>query len=67
VELSNRWAPRLKACKAFAEKLNLAGGDAQVLVLPEMGIKGNSHMLMQDLNNIQIADLLATWIEKHVH
>jgi pimeloyl-ACP methyl ester carboxylesterase len=67
VELSTRWAPRLKACKAFAEKLNLAGGDAQVLVLPEMGIKGNSHMLMQDLNNIQIADLLATWIENHVH
>jgi hypothetical protein len=31
-----------------------------------MGIKGNSHMLMQDRNNIQLADLILTWIDGHV-
>ncbi len=31
-----------------------------------MGIKGNSHMLMQDKNNLQLADLIIGWIDGHV-
>ncbi len=34
--------------------------------LPELGIKDNSHMLMQDKGNLQLADLLLAWIDKHV-
>ena len=34
-------------------------------VLPEHGVAGNSHMLMQDKNNIQIAAMLADWIGKN--
>ena len=34
--------------------------------LPAMGIKGNSHMLMQDRNSDQLADLVIAWIDKHV-
>ncbi|MCS6762999.1 MAG: hypothetical protein MO853_02145 [Candidatus Protistobacter heckmanni] len=45
--------------------MNKAGGKAELL-LPDIGIKGNSHMLMQDRNNLQIADLLAAWIDKNV-
>ena len=63
VEFSPRWAPRLKACREFIEKTNQAGGKAELLVLPEIGIKGNSHMLMQDTNSIQIAEILSSWIE----
>ena len=42
------------------------GGSAQLLVLPEIGIKGNSHMLMQDSNSIEIADILSSWIEQKI-
>jgi hypothetical protein len=66
VDQSTRWAPRLQARRAFVTAANAAGGKAEVLVLPEIGIHGNSHMLMQDNNNLQIAGLLATWIEQHV-
>lgn len=66
VELSPRWAPRLKACKEFVAKTNAAGGRAELLLLPEIGIKGNSHMLMQDNNSIQIADLMGSWIEQRL-
>ena len=66
VELSARWAPRLKACSEFVQKTNQAGGRAELLVLPEIGIKGNSHMLMQDSNSIQIADILGSWIEQRI-
>jgi len=66
VDGAPRWAPRLKGCREFAAAVNQAGGKTQVLVLPEIGIKGNSHMLMQDKNSLQIADLLLDWIRKNV-
>ena len=61
-----RWAPRLKNCRAFVAAANAAGAKAEMLVLPDIGIKGNSHMLMQDDNSLDIADLLIDWIGKHV-
>jgi pimeloyl-ACP methyl ester carboxylesterase len=66
IERSPRWVPRLKACREFVQKTNQAGGRAELLVLPEIGIKGNTHMLMQDSNSIQIADILASWIEQRI-
>lgn len=65
VDDAPRWAPRLKLCREFAEAMKKAGGRTELLVLPEIGIKGNSHMLMQDRNSLQIADLLIAWIEKN--
>lgn len=61
-----RWAPRLKACRAFAAAANAAGGKVDVVVLPETGIHGNSHMLMQDKNSLDVAAWLETWIAGHV-
>lgn len=66
VETSSRWAPRLKACREFAEALGKAGGRIDHVVLPDIGIKGNSHMLMQDDNSLALADLVIAWIEKNV-
>ena len=66
VDLSPRWAPRLKACREFVQAANAAGGRAELVLLPEIGIHGNSHMLMQDKNSLDIADWLAGWIEHHV-
>lgn len=33
---------------------------------PERGIRGNSHMIMQDRNNLQIADFVLQWVEERV-
>lgn len=66
VDQAPRWAPRLKLCRDFAAAVTKAGGKADLVVLPEIGIKGNSHMLMQDDNSLEIADMLVTWIEKNV-
>jgi hypothetical protein len=51
---------------AFIERVNNAGGNAEMLYPPELGIFGNSHMLMQDKNSLQIADLIQEWIAEHV-
>lgn len=66
VDQFQNWASSLASCRQFVQQLNDAGGDAQVLVLPEVGVRGNSHMLMQDKNNLEIADMLLDWIDKHV-
>jgi hypothetical protein len=63
---SPRWAPRLKQCRAFVHAANIAGINAELILLPEVGIPGNSHMMMQDRNNLQVADWLLDWIGKHV-
>ena len=41
-----------------------AGGDVTLVVLPEIGIKGNTHFPMSDLNNQEIADLMCNWLEE---
>jgi len=59
------WAASLQGCEALAGRMKAAGGDVEVMHLPKMGIKGNSHMLMQDRNNLQLADLVLQWIDRH--
>src|SRR5262249_30008732 len=60
------WANSFDTCEKFVKQVKDAGGDAAMMHLPEMGIKGNSHMLMQDKNNLQLADLILGWIDTHV-
>jgi hypothetical protein len=60
------WQTSADTCQAYVDKVNAAGGDAVMMLLPKMGIKGNSHMLMQDKNNLELADLILEWIDEHV-
>ncbi len=60
------WMDAYTGCNTFVAQLKKAGGDAEMMYLPARGIKGNSHMLMQDRNNKQLADLLIAWIDGHV-
>jgi hypothetical protein len=53
---------RRDQCNSSAAAINAAGGTAKFLLLPELGIKGNSHMMMMDKNNLQIADLIIGWL-----
>jgi hypothetical protein len=60
------WQTTYDGCAQYVQKVKAAGGDAQMMYLPQMGIRGNSHMLMQDRNNLQLADLTLAWIDQHV-
>jgi pimeloyl-ACP methyl ester carboxylesterase len=63
---STLWPSNLESCNKFIQQVTAAGGDAQMMYLPKMGIKGNSHMMMQDKNNLELADLILGWIDGHV-
>jgi hypothetical protein len=64
--LGSLWPNNFETCNKFVEQVTAAGGDAQMMYLPKMGIKGNSHMLMQDKNSLQLADLILSWIDDRV-
>jgi hypothetical protein len=32
--------------------------------LPKIGIRGNTHFLFAELNNVQLADLLSEWLKE---
>ena len=60
------WQARFEGCQAMIKRITSAGGQAEMLAPPERGIRGNSHMIMQDKNNLQIADLILQWIDTRV-
>jgi pimeloyl-ACP methyl ester carboxylesterase len=57
------WQNRLDGCRAYAARIKAAGGQVDIVHTPELGIAGNSHTLMQDKNNLQIADIILKWID----
>lgn len=56
------WRVRLAMAKLWVEAVNKHGGDAQLVHLPDIGIRGNTHFLMSDLNNVQIADQISKFL-----
>ena len=60
------WRAAYDDCRALLARVTAAGGAAEMLHPPALGIYGNSHMIMQDKNNLQIADLILDWIGRAV-
>jgi len=59
-----QWRAFLEVAKAWRDTVNRHGGDVTLVHLPEIGVRGNTHFLMSDLNNAAIADLVADWLKK---
>jgi len=53
-------------CLDFIEKINAEGGHAQMLYPPDLGIFGNTHMMMFDKNSLTIAGFIKDWIDNNV-
>ncbi len=61
------WQLSYESCQALIGRVKAAGGQAQMLAPPEeRTLRGTSHMLMQDKNNLQVADLILQWIGERV-
>lgn len=44
--------------------MNTHGGVANIVRLPGIGIRGNSHFVFSKANNMEIADVLENWLEE---
>lgn len=54
---------RRESCEQMAAAITRVGrAPATVVSLPESGIRGNSHMMMQDRNNAQILGIITQWL-----
>lgn len=61
------WRARLQMARQWRDTVNRHGGDVTLVHLPDIGIRGNTHFIFSDLNNVQIADLVSTFLaEKHL-
>ena len=57
-----QWRVFLQVARLWRDAVNRHGGDVTVVHLPEIGIRGNTHFLMSDVNNVQIADQLSKFL-----
>lgn len=58
------WRGTLIMARAFVDAINRHGGNAELLHLPTIGVRGNTHFAFSDLNNIKIADLLSSYLKR---
>jgi hypothetical protein len=58
------WAASVKLARTFCDIVNRHGGDCEVLLLPDVGLHGNSHIAFADLNNEAVADELSKWLHR---
>jgi hypothetical protein len=56
------WRARLTMARHWRDTVNKHGGNVTLVHLPQIGIKGNTHFPMSDLNNVQIADLVSKFL-----
>ncbi|WP_083708747.1 hypothetical protein [Raoultella terrigena] len=61
------WMQRKDECNVLISRFRANGGQADMFYLPEMGIHGNSHMMMMDKNNLKLSGLIKEWLIKHIH
>jgi hypothetical protein len=62
VDQHPRWAEYKRIDTEYGNAIKAAGGSVDLVMLPDIGIKGNSHMLMQEKNNAEIADVIQKWL-----
>ncbi len=58
----DNWRVRLAMAELWVDAVNKHGGDATLIHLPDIGIKGGTHFLMSDLNNVEIADQISKFL-----
>jgi hypothetical protein len=59
------WAASVRTTQQFVDSVNAHGGKAELLMLPSVKLKGNTHIPFADLNNVQVADQLSAFLRKH--
>jgi pimeloyl-ACP methyl ester carboxylesterase len=59
-----QWRIFLEMARKWRDVVNGHGGNVTLVHLPEMGIRGNTHFPMSDMNNLQIADQMSKFLSE---
>jgi hypothetical protein len=58
-----QWRVFLEVARRWRDAVNKRGGNVTLVHLPEVGVRGNTHFPMSDLNNLQVADQIPPPLE----
>jgi hypothetical protein len=58
------WRVNVQRARQFVDEINRRGGNAELVFLPDVGLRGNTHFPFSDLNNDKIADLLFKYLRR---
>jgi pimeloyl-ACP methyl ester carboxylesterase len=58
-----QWRAAVIMAKRWRDVVNKHGGDVTLIRFPEIGLKGNTHFPMSDLNNVAVADHLSQFLK----
>ena len=64
IEQDAYWRDMARRGRDALDAWSRAGGRAEVCNLPELGIRGNTHMMMMDRNSDAIATLLVERLDQ---
>ena len=64
VEKSKMFSGQRENNIKMAALAKAAGGSVEIVNLPDLGIRGNTHFMMMEKNNAQIADVINEWLVK---
>ncbi|AGW90238.1 hypothetical protein N234_09370 [Ralstonia pickettii DTP0602] len=64
VSESALWTRSRNTVETYTNAIRNAGGTADTIDLPTLGIRGNSHMVMMDRNSDDVARLVRNWMVK---
>lgn len=59
-----QWRVFLETAKRWRDAVNKRGGNVTHVHLPEIGVRGNTHFPMSDMNSHEIADLLSKFLKE---
>ena len=65
VDKSANFSAALVLSKRFVDVVNKYGGKAEILMLRDAGLTGNTHIPFADLNNVAVADQLSKYLRAH--
>ena len=65
VDRVDNYRSALAQSRQFVDLINRYGGQAQLLMLRDAGLTGNTHIPFADMNNVEVADLLSAFLGEH--
>lgn len=65
IDKSPVWSAYARTCRKFVDLINARGGKAEILFLPSVGLRGNTHLPFADLNNVAVAGQLSAFLRRN--
>lgn len=62
---SQRWQHYRASAESWLDRIRAAAAQIDVIDLPQLGIRGNSHLPMMDRNSDEVAQRLVDWLGQH--